>query len=101
MIGWALGQQTNLAQRLPGELVENVVEYQRHLMKLRKQRINMLGHIENVGETPVYFNMPLNVTVEEIGIKTVLIRSNEKARMTITLHVLADGRKLPPYVILR
>jgi hypothetical protein len=44
----------------------------------------------------------LNVTVNEKGAKTVLIRGtgNEKARITVMLGVLTDGRKLPPCVYL-
>jgi hypothetical protein len=46
--------------------------------------------------------MPLNVTVNEKGAKTVLLRGmgNEKARITVMLGVLAEGRKLPPYATL-
>jgi hypothetical protein len=63
----------------------------------------MLGHVGNSDQTPVYFDMPSNVAVNEKGAKTVLIRGtcNEKARITVMLGVLADGCKLPPYVILR
>jgi hypothetical protein len=51
----------------------------------------MLGHIGNADQTPVYFDMPSNVTVNENGAKTVLIRGtgNEKARITVMLGVLA------------
>jgi hypothetical protein len=58
----------------------------------------MLGHIENVDRTLAYFNTPSNPTVKEKGMKTVLNRgtSNEKARMAVTLSILADGRTLPP-----
>jgi hypothetical protein len=63
----------------------------------------MLGHIRNANQTPVYFDMPSNVTVNEKGAKTVLIRGtgNKKARITVMLGVLTYGRKLLPYVILR
>jgi hypothetical protein len=63
----------------------------------------MLGHIGNADQTPVYFDMPSNVTVNEKGVKRVLIgeTGNEKARIAVRLGVLADGRKLPPYVTSR
>jgi hypothetical protein len=89
-------------QRLPGEYSQKLLEFQWHVIKLRKQDSYMLGHIGNADQTPVYSDMPSNVTVNEKGAKTVLIRGsgNEKARITVMLGVLADGRKLPPYVIL-
>jgi hypothetical protein len=64
--------------------------------------MHIVGHIGNVDETQVYFDMPLNVNLEENGVKTVLIRGtgNKKVRMTVMLSVLTNGCKLPPYVIL-
>jgi hypothetical protein len=51
---------------------------------------------------PVYFDVPSNYTVDDKGVKSVLIKTsgNEKMRVTVMLTVLADGMKLPPYVIL-
>jgi hypothetical protein len=102
LAGLALRRRTTLAQRLPGEYSQKLLEFQRHVIKLRKQHLYMLDHIGNVDQTTVYFDMPLNVTVNEKGAKTVLITGtgNEKARITVMLGVLVDGRKLPPYVIL-
>jgi hypothetical protein len=62
--------------------------------------MHMLGHIENTDKTPLYFNMPSNITIEQ-SVKTVLIRGtgNKMARMTVMLSVIANGRKLPPYMI--
>jgi hypothetical protein len=63
----------------------------------------MLGVIRNTDQTAVYFDMPSNITVNEKGLKIVLIRGtgNEKVRITIMLGVLADGHKLLPYVTLQ
>jgi hypothetical protein len=63
----------------------------------------MPGHIGNANQTPVYFDMLSNVTINEYGANSVLISGtgNEKARITVMLGVLASGHKLPPYVILR
>lgn len=54
-------------------------------------------------ETPVFFDMVGNLTIEERGAKTVQIRTtgNEKNRFTCVLTVLADGTKLPPIVIFK
>ena len=54
-------------------------------------------------ETPVFFDMVGNLTIEERSAKTVRIRTtgNEKNRFTCVLTVLADGTKLPPIVIFK
>jgi hypothetical protein len=49
-------------------MLSKMVEFQRHIIKLGKQHMHMLGHIRNVDETP--FDMPSNVTMEEKGVKT-------------------------------
>lgn len=57
----------------------------------------------NADETPVSFDETSNNIIEEIGTKSVIIKTlgNEKMCITVTLAVLADGIKLPPYVILK
>ncbi len=54
-------------------------------------------------ETPIFFDMVGNVTVEAKGNKTVHIRTtgNEKNRFTCVLSVLANGTKLLPMVIFK
>jgi hypothetical protein len=47
--------------------------------------------------------MPANTIVDTKGSKSVLVKTtrHEKLRITVMLSVLADGRKLTPFVILR
>jgi hypothetical protein len=57
----------------------------------------------NADETPVFFDMPANTTVDAKGSKSVLVKTtgHEKLIVTVMFSVLADGRKLTPFVILR
>ena len=52
----------------------------------------------NADQTPVFFDMPSNVTVDRKGAKSVIIKSidNEKSLNTVMLGVTADRRKLLP-----
>lgn len=101
--GLALRRRTSLAQRLPSDFNEKLLEFQRYVIRLRKQHSYLLGHIGNADQTPVFFDMPTNTTVADKGAKSVVVKTtgNEKNRITVMLSVLADGRKLSPYVILR
>lgn len=101
--GFSLRRRTSLAQRLPAFYDEKLIKFQRYVISLRKKYSYLLGQMGNADQTPVYFDMPSNTTVNKKGAKSVLIKStgNEKARITVMLSVLADGRKLPPYVVLR
>lgn len=101
--GFTLRRRTSIAQKLPTDFEEKLIEYQRFIIGLRKQCNHLLSQIGNADETPVYFDMTTNLTVEKKGAKSVTVKStgNEKLRITVMLAVLADGNKLPPYVILR
>lgn len=101
--GFSLRRRTSLAQRLPSDFSEKLIKFQQYVIRLRKQYSYLLGQMGNADQTPVYFDMPSSVTVNKKGAKSVIVKTtgNEKSRMTVMLCVLADGRKLPPYVVLR
>uniref|UniRef100_A0A674NL54 HTH CENPB-type domain-containing protein n=1 Tax=Takifugu rubripes TaxID=31033 RepID=A0A674NL54_TAKRU len=86
--GLTLRRRTSLAQRLPSDSGE-LLSFQRY--------------IGNADQTPAFFDMPTPVTVHKKGEKSVIIKStgNEKSRVTVMLACLADGTKLPPYVVLK
>jgi hypothetical protein len=50
----------------------------------------------------VYFDIPPNYTLDDTGAKSVVVKisGHEKLRVTVMFAVLADGSKLPSYVIL-
>lgn len=101
--GFSLRRRTSLAQKLPTDFADKLVEYQRYVISLRRKNNYLLGQIGNADETAVYFDMPQSTTIADKGSRSVIIKStgNEKLRVTVMLAVLADGRKLPPFVILK
>ena len=101
--GLAIRQKTKIAQKLPNDLEEKIVSFQKYLINARKRDDYELVQIGNMDETPVWFDMPAARTVESCGVKTVLLKTtgNEKTRFTVVLSCLADGTKLKPMVIFR
>ena len=59
--------------------------------------------MSNMDETPLTFDMPNNVTINNMGSKTVSIWtcSYKKSCFTIVLACMADGNKLPPMIIFK
>jgi len=57
----------------------------------------------NANETAIYLHMPPSYTLEKKGVKEVLFKTTgcEKLHLTVTLAATADGRKLPPLLILK
>ena len=54
-------------------------------------------------ETPLWLDMPGATTITHSGERSVPVRTtgHEKNRFTVRLSVMADGRKLKPYVVFK
>lgn len=100
---FSLRRRTSVCQKLPAAFEEQLISWQRFIISQRSKHMYPLAHIGNADETPVYFDMPDNATIEKVGAKEVKLLSTgyEKQRITVMLAVTADGSKLPPYLILR
>ncbi|CAG8761942.1 16818_t:CDS:2, partial [Funneliformis caledonium] len=79
--GFSLQRKTKISQKLPTHLNDKLLEFQQFIIKKQKQFEYELCKIENMDETPVYFDMVGNLTIEN--------------------HVLVDGTKLPLIVIFK
>ncbi|XP_054976151.1 pogo transposable element with KRAB domain [Sorex araneus] len=90
-------------QQLPEDLTEKLAAYQRSVLGLRRRHDYAVAQMGNADETPICLEVPSRVAVDNRGEKPVLVKTpgREKLKVTAMLGVLADGRKLPPYVILR
>jgi hypothetical protein len=101
--GFSIRRKTSICQRLPDAYADKVAQFQRHIIRLREKNSYSLSQIGNADQTPVFFDMPLDVTVESKGQKSIpiLTSGNEKQRCTVMLTVLADGKKLPPFIVFK
>lgn len=96
-------QKTKISQKLPQDLDDKVLSFQKFVIDLRKEQKFDLCHIGNMDETPMFFDMLSNRTVDRIGAKTVYVRTtgHEKTHFTAVLCCLANGTKLPPMIIFK
>lgn len=101
--GLSLRQRTKIAQKLPSDLEEKIIQFQRFVIQKRKETPFELSQIGNMDETSVSFDLPANKTINQKGEKTVFIKTtgHEKTNFTVVLSCLADGSKLPPVIIFR
>ena len=60
-------------QKLPTDFEEKLVNFQQHVIMLRKRGNFLMGQIGNADEMPIWLDMPRNYTVEQKGVKQVLI----------------------------
>jgi hypothetical protein len=101
-MGLALRCRTTICQKLPKDLEQKLLNYQWYITNLRKTGNFLMGQIANAYETAIYLDMQPNYT-EKKGVKEVLLKTTgcEKLRLTVMLATTADGRKLPPFLILK
>ena len=101
--GLSLRQKATLAQRLPDDSEEKIVQFHRYVINLGKQYSYPLHVIANMDEAPLTFDMLPNRTINISGEKTVKIcmTGNEKNRITVVLTCAGDGSKLRPMVIFK
>ena len=95
--------KTSLAQRLPADMEDKVVEFHRFVLRSRQPWGYDLSRILNMDETPMRFEVPATRTLEFTGSRTVPVLScgADKQSFTVALTVKANGKKLPPKVIFK
>jgi len=99
----SIRRRTTICQRLPADFEDKLVAFQQYIIRLRQRHAHPLSQIGNADQTPLTFDLPSATTVCTKGSKKVTIKTtgNEKNRFTVMLACLADGSKLPPYIIFK
>src|SRR6185437_9970385 len=113
--GWAYGfmKRFNLSLRSftttvkAGHLREKesietkVSEFRRHLAELQRENQYSDDCIINMDETPVWFETAPSRTIHRKGDKEVplIVSSQHRHRITVTLAVTKSGKMLPPTII--
>ena len=63
--------KTSLAQRLPADMEDKVIEFHRFLLRSRQRWGYDLSRILNMDKTPMQFELPATRTLEFTGSRTV------------------------------
>ena len=84
-------RRTKVSQKLPEQTEELLSNFQQYVIRLRTEKSFAMTNILNMDETPVWFDMAGNFTIDQIGEKTIHIRGtgNEKNRFTVVLTCAA------------
>ena len=99
----SLRAKTTLAQRLPDDMEEKVVQFHRFVIVARQRVGYPMSRIFNMDETPMRFELPSSRSLEFTGSRTVPVKTcgAEKPSFTVVLAVAADGTKLSPKVVFK
>ena len=88
-------QRTKICQKLPADFDDKIMSFPRFVIKL--------SQIDNMDETPMFFDLPSNHTVDSCGAKTVTVKTtgHEQTHFTTVLSCMADSSKLPLMIIFK
>jgi hypothetical protein len=94
----SLRRSTHINQQAKEKTDERVDRFLKLAIRMRR----LLHQIGNMDETPTWLEMPGSSTMDFTGAKSVTVGStgHHKQRYTTVLAALADGTKLPPFVLL-
>ncbi|KFD71435.1 hypothetical protein M514_16367 [Trichuris suis] len=75
----------------------------RRVSNLTRENEFPLGNVGNMDETPIFFDVIGNRTVDSKGTKSVVVKSSghERTHFTVVLSCLTTGMKLKPMVIFK
>jgi DDE superfamily endonuclease len=99
----SLRRRTKISQKLPEQTKESLERFQQFVTRLRIEKSFEYRYIFNMDETPVWFDMSGNFTINAMGEKTVHIRGtgNEKNRFTVVLTCAASKFRFSSLIYLR
>ena len=99
----SLRSRTSMSQKLPADLEDKVSSFYKYVKDKRIEDDYEDKFIVNMDETPVFFDLVPNKTVETQGKKSVIVRTSgsDKRHVTVMLAVSASGDVLPTFVIFK
>jgi hypothetical protein len=94
---------THQTQRKPEEVATEALDYMNLIRALLLGPHRDRHFILNMDQTPVYFCMTRQKTLDIVGVKTVHIRTstNDTKRATVAVTIAADGTVLPSTIVFK
>ena len=82
----SLRAKTTLAQRLPEDMEEKIVQFHRFIIAARQRAGYPLSRIYNMDETPMRFELPSTRSLEFTGSRTVPIKNLRSRKAELHCH---------------
>lgn len=94
---------TNESQKLPNDFHEQVLQFKDTIQAKRREHDYTPFQVGNMDQTQCRFDMAPNTTNNKKGEKTIRISTSGGAKkgFTVALTALANGTKLPAYVVFK
>ncbi|GES91510.1 pogo transposable element with KRAB domain [Rhizophagus clarus] len=89
----SLRRRTKISQKLPEDTDEKLENFKHFIIRLRSQYNFDLNSIYNMDETPIWFDMAGNMTINNKGDKTVHIHTTDGSKYSAIC--IFKGKQLP------
>ena len=101
--GLSLRRKITTAQQDPHRVIDKLISYILHVLRLSQQCNYQPSCIIAMDETPVWDDMVSDTTVDKVGATSVNLKmtGHEKVMVTVCLSARADGTKLKPFIVFR
>ncbi len=101
--GLSLRAKTSISQKLPAQLERKIESFMTKVRALRAKHQYPLELILNMDETPMYFDMLPQYTLNKKGAREAPIRSSgaDKKRLTLAVTCVGNGTLLPSLAIFK
>ena len=99
--GLSLRRRTTVAQHDPARVIDKLISYVLHARRLTSKHKYLASNIIAMDETAVWADMVANTTVDDIGTRSVSLKTtgHEKVRVSVCLSAKADGTNLKPMIV--
>ena len=102
---YSIRRVTHTGQQLKNRPFNQLLNFLRINIRIREELkiSDELNRIGNCDETPLWFDMVENTSIEKIGTKTIKVKTfgNEKSRISCLLCITASSLKLPPLLVFK
>lgn len=99
----SMRSRTTMCQKLPADHIEKIQNFREFVALQIQENTIIADSIVNMDEVPLTFDIPMGRTVNQIGERSISIRTtgHEKSHFTVVLGCCASGKKLPPMLIFK
>ena len=88
----SIRRRTTMAQRMPHDYDDKLLEYQRYIIRLHERHGYSLNSTANADQTPITFDLPSSQTIAPIGVRSVTIKSTGNFKKSFYGYALCIWR---------
>lgn len=89
----SIRRRTHISQKLAADYEDKLLEFQKYIIKVRKQIDYLLYQIGHADQTSLTFDLPADTTIDHKNTSTANIRSTGNEKKSVYRHVNMHSRR--------